>query len=146
MKYAPSDKSKEQNAILQRRSYDTVVDLPHQLTEDYHVYTMLKNKPIEHTTPINKITTPSKDDYDKGYYERVIIQRRNDKREIFEIDIIQADKYGAPTGINDILYELVKFNWSLLYVFVNINVINNLKITIPYVEKVLKSPQQFVRT
>lgn len=65
--------------------------------------------------PKHKVVTPEQSDYERGYYIRYIVGKRNDAsyplREVAMSDVETYDSAG--TGINKFLFKLIEVKWKL---------------------------------
>lgn len=64
--------------------------------------------------PYDTKISPSKSNYDQGFFIRYFVKRVNDVNDIIcEINDPQAKLYGKPGGIDVNLYQLVQMNWYI---------------------------------
>jgi len=113
MKYTPPKRTKD-IGIKESQNYDVVNLSEHEKSLLYNEYTTLKDDTLKnYKDPISYRPVPTLDDYKSGKITRYIVQKRNDKSKLIEIDKQQAAYYGTPTGIDPTLYELLIFSWKI---------------------------------
>jgi hypothetical protein len=67
-----------------------------------------------HTTPITSITVPMQEDYIRGYFYRYFSEKRNDSKNITEINRNEFINAGNVGGLNGFLYKVGKIKWHLI--------------------------------
>lgn len=65
-------------------------------------------------TPITSITTPTQEDYIRGYFYRYFSEKRNDAKHITEINKGEFLNSGNVGGLNGFLYKVGKIKWHLI--------------------------------
>lgn len=64
-------------------------------------------------TPITSITVPSQEDYIRGYFYRYFSEKRNDPKNITEVNKTEFLNSGNVGGLNGFLYKVGKIKWHL---------------------------------
>lgn len=63
--------------------------------------------------PLTNTTTPSAEDYTRGYYFRFFAVKRNEPEKITEISKLEFLNAGSVGGLNTFLYKVGKIKWHL---------------------------------
>jgi hypothetical protein len=68
----------------------------------------------KYKNPISNTTSPSDDDYIRGYYYRYFTVKRNEPEKMTEITRTEFLNAGNVSGINTFLYKVGKIKWHLI--------------------------------
>lgn len=112
--------------------------LYNQLKDSY--YKKVKN----FKRPPASAPQPTKEDYDKGVWERYFTQRANDQNQIFEIskDVYTDLKSGK---YNPYLYKFSKLEWSLTSSDVNLDRVLKQTREYPTIGFLFNNPGEFIK-
>ena len=111
--------------------------LYNQLNKPYY------NKVKDQVAPIPSKPTPTKEDYEKGFWERYFCQRANNFNYIIEIDKSTYKKFQS-NKISNVLYQKGKLNWSLQSGKINNDNILSLIRQYPNIVSLFNNPLEFI--
>ena len=111
--------------------------LYNQLNKPYY------NKVKDQVAPIPSKPTPTKEDYEKGFWERYFCQRANNFNYIIEIDKSTYKKFQS-NKISNVLYQKGKLNWSLQSGKINNDNILSLIRQYPNIFSLFNNPLEFI--